>query len=78
MEDFAPSVSNVDRHALIPNLSEDYSISSNKRSWHLFNFEALRNNSNIGAYYLNSGGLHRNDKGLGRLAINLKLKIRTL
>ena len=35
-------------------------------------------NSNIGAFYLNSGGLHLNDKGLGRLAINLKLKIRKL
>ena len=32
-------------------------------------------NSNIGAFYLNSGGLHLNDNGLGRLAINLKLKI---
>ena len=33
-------------------------------------------NSNIGAFYLNSGGLHLKSKGLGRLAINLKLKIR--
>ena len=32
-------------------------------------------NSNIGAFYLNSGGLHFNDKAIGRLAINLKLKI---
>ena len=30
---------------------------------------------NIGAFYLNSGGLHLNENGLGRLAINLKLKI---
>ena len=35
-------------------------------------------NSNIGAFYLNSGDLHLNDKGLGRLAIILKLKIRKL
>ena len=35
-------------------------------------------NSNIGAFYLNSGGFHLNDKVLGRLAINLKLKIRKL
>ena len=35
-------------------------------------------NSNIGAFYLNSGGLHLNDNGLGRLAINLKLNIRKL
>ena len=35
-------------------------------------------NSNIEAFYLNSGGLYLNDKGLGRLAINLKLKIRKL
>ena len=27
------------------------------------------------SFYLNSGGLHLNEKGLGRLAINLKLKI---
>ena len=33
---------------------------------------------NIGAFYLNSGGLHVNDKGLGRLAIDLKLKIHKL
>ena len=32
--------------------------------------------SNIGAFYLNSGGLHLNEKGLGKLAANLKLKIR--
>ena len=32
-------------------------------------------NSNIGAFYLNSGGLHLNGKGLRRLGINLKLKI---
>ena len=31
-------------------------------------------NSNIGAFYLNSRGLHLSDNGLGRLAINLKLK----
>ena len=36
---------------------------------------SIVDNSNIGAFYLNSGGLHLNDKGLGRLAINLKLKI---
>ena len=35
-------------------------------------------NSNIGTFSLNSGGSHLNDKGLGRLAINLKLKIRKL
>ena len=35
-------------------------------------------NSSIGAFPLSSGGLHLNDKGLGRLAINLKLKIRKL
>ena len=34
--------------------------------------------SSIGAFSLSSGGLHLNDKGLGRLAINLKLKIRKL
>ena len=39
---------------------------------------SIVDNSNIGAFYLNSGGLHLNDKGLGRLAINLKLKIRKL
>ena len=33
---------------------------------------------NIGAFYLNSGGLHLNGKGFGRLAINLKLKNRKL
>ena len=32
-------------------------------------------NSSIGAFSLRSGGLHLNDKDLGRLAINLKLKI---
>ena len=32
-------------------------------------------NSSIGAFTLSSGRLHLNDKGLGRLAINLKLKI---
>ena len=35
-------------------------------------------NSSIGVFSLNSGGLHLNDKGLGRLALNLKLKIRKL
>ena len=35
-------------------------------------------NSSIGAFSLSSGGLHLNGKGLGRLAINLKLKIRKL
>ena len=35
-------------------------------------------NSNIGAFYLNSGGIHLNNKELGRLAINLKLTIRKL
>ena len=39
---------------------------------------SIVDNSNIRAFYLNSGGLHLNDKGLGRLAINLKLKIRKL
>ena len=29
---------------------------------------SIVDNSNIGAFYLNSGGLHLNDKGLGRLA----------
>ena len=33
-------------------------------------------NSNIGAFYLSSGGFHLSDKVLWRLAINLKLKIR--
>ena len=32
-------------------------------------------NFSIGAFSLNSGGLHLNDKGSGRLAINLKRKI---
>ena len=32
-------------------------------------------NSSIGAFSLSNGGLHLNGKGLGRLAINLKLKI---
>ena len=32
-------------------------------------------NSSIGAFPLSSGGRHLNDKDLGRLAINLKLKI---
>ena len=32
----------------------------------------------IGAFYLGSGGLHLNGKSLGRLAINLKGKIRKL
>ena len=36
---------------------------------------SIVDNSIIGALYLNSGGLHLNNKGLGRLAINLKLKI---
>ena len=35
-------------------------------------------NSIIGAFYLNSGDLQLNGKGLGRLGINLKLKIRKL
>ena len=35
-------------------------------------------NSNIEAFYSNSGGLHLNDKGLGGRAINIKLKIRKL
>ena len=35
-------------------------------------------NFSIGAFCLSSGGLHLNDKGAGRLAINLKLKIRKL
>ena len=35
-------------------------------------------NFNIRAFYLNSGGIHLKDKGLGRLAINLKLNIRQL
>ena len=34
--------------------------------------------SNIKAFYLNSGGLHLDDKGLRRLAINLKLKTHKL
>ena len=32
-------------------------------------------NSSIGAFSLSSGGLHLNDKGLGRSAINLTLKV---
>ena len=39
---------------------------------------SIADNSNIGAFYLNSGGLHLNDKGLGRFAINLELKNRKL
>ena len=35
-------------------------------------------NSSIGAFSLSSGGLQFNGKGLGRLAINLKLKVRKL
>ena len=35
-------------------------------------------NSSIGVFSLNSGGLHLNDKGVGRLALNLKRKIRKL
>ena len=35
-------------------------------------------NSSIGAFSLTCGGLHLNDKVLGILAINLKLKIRKL
>ena len=35
-------------------------------------------NSSIGAFSLSSGGLHLNDKGLGRLAMNLNLNIRKL
>ena len=35
-------------------------------------------NSSIGAFSLSSGGLHLNDKGLGILAINLKLKVHKL
>ena len=52
----------------VPHLSKkfkDFSIS-------------IVDNSNIGAFHLNSGGLHLNDKELGRLAINLRLKIRKL
>ena len=40
-------------------------------------FRGARTND-IGAFYLKSGDLHLNDKALGRLAINLKLKIRKL
>ena len=36
---------------------------------------SIFDNSNIGAFDLNSGGLDLNDKGLGGLAINLKLKL---
>ena len=39
---------------------------------------SIVDNSNIGAFYLNSGGIHLNNKELGRLAINLKLTIRKL
>ena len=39
---------------------------------------SIVNNSNIGDFYLNSSGLHLNDKGLGRLAINQLLKIHKL
>ena len=39
---------------------------------------SIADNSNIGTFYLNSGGLHLNDKGLRRLAINLNLEIRKL
>ena len=35
-------------------------------------------NSSIGAFSLSSGSLHLNGKGLGILAINLKLKIRNM
>ena len=36
---------------------------------------SIVDNSNTGAFCLNSDGLHLGDKALGRLAINLKLKI---
>ena len=36
---------------------------------------SIVDNSNIRAFYLNGGGFHLNNKGLVRLAINLKLKI---
>ena len=39
---------------------------------------SIVDNSNNGAFHLSSGGFHLNDKGLRRLAINLKLKIRKL
>ena len=39
---------------------------------------SVADNSNIGAFYLHSIGLHLNKKGLGRLTVNLKLKIRKL
>ena len=35
-------------------------------------------NSSIGVFSLNSRGLHLNDKGVGRLALNIKLTIRKL
>ena len=41
------------------------------------NFPGARTDD-IGAFYLKSGDLHLNDKALGRLALNLKLKIRKL
>ena len=39
---------------------------------------SVATNSNIGHFYLNSGGLHLNNNGLGRLAINLTLTTRKL
>ena len=39
---------------------------------------SIVDNSNIGVSSLSSGGLHLKEKGLGRSAINLKLKIRKL
>ena len=39
---------------------------------------SVASNSNIGHFYLNSGGLHLNNNGLGRLAINLTLTTRKL
>ena len=39
---------------------------------------SVASNSNIGHFYLNSGGLHLNSNGLGRLAINLTLTTRKL
>ena len=39
---------------------------------------SIVDNSNIGTFHLNNGGLHLKDKDLERLATNLKLKIRKL
>ena len=36
---------------------------------------SIVDSSNIRAFYSNNGGLHLNNKDLGRLAVNLKLKI---